>query len=98
MIVETNREAYRHPRGVVADGSLFLEPWGFDYRSIRVPVAFWHGELDGTLPINMTRWLAEQIPGARFHGVPGEGHYSLPLNYMPDFLDWLKGAEAAPAQ
>ena len=88
-ITETNREAYRRPRGVVEDGNLYLEPWGIDYAAIRVPMAFWHGALDRTLPIGMTRWLAEQIPGAEFHARPDDGHYSIPIHAIDEVLDWV---------
>lgn len=83
------REAYRRPEGQVMDGRLYLNHWGFDPGVIRTPVRFWHGDADASLPPGKTRWLADRIPGAQFDLVPGEGHYSLPLDHMTRFLQWL---------
>lgn len=89
-VTATTREAYRAgARGVIEDGALYLEKWGFPYAAITRPVHFWHGEQDGTLPIQKTRWLAERIPGAHFTAYPQEGHYSLPINQSRPLLEWL---------
>ncbi|MDP0499248.1 MAG: alpha/beta hydrolase [Verrucomicrobiota bacterium JB022] len=77
------------PAPVLQDGELFLADWGFPWREIRRPVAFWHGCDDQTLPLAKTRWLAEQIPGASFFPVEGEGHYSLPVYHFETALRWL---------
>ena len=88
-ITQTVREAFRRPRGGLLDGRLYLKKWGFDYTKIEVPVAFWHGTEDRSLPLSKTEWLARQIPNATFEKIRGEGHYSLPLNHTGSFLAWL---------
>jgi pimeloyl-ACP methyl ester carboxylesterase len=51
--------------------------WGFDVRAIATPVSVWHGVQDGFVPLAHGRWLADTIPGARWHPLPDEGHFSL---------------------
>jgi class 3 adenylate cyclase len=41
--------------------------------AIRVPTLVVHGELDH-IPVEGARWMAEQIPGARFVELPGAQH------------------------
>ncbi len=74
---------------VLADGELYLEPWDFAPEEIRVPVAFWHGTADNNLPCEAAKRLAARVPGAEGHWIEGEGHYSLPLRYRHQVLDWL---------
>ncbi|MCW1922238.1 alpha/beta hydrolase [Luteolibacter arcticus] len=78
------------PAHTLADGELYLEPWDFSPEDIRVPVAFWHGLADKNLPCEVAKRLAARVPGAEGHWEEGEGHYSLPLRYRAQVLDWLR--------
>ncbi len=79
---------------VLTDGELYLAPWDFPPEEIRVPVAFWHGLADKNLPVGVAQRLAARIPGAAGHWIEGEGHYSLPLRFRGEVLDWLKEASS----
>ncbi len=77
---------------VLTDGELYLEPWDFSPEEIRVPVAFWHGTEDKNLPLAVVKRLAGRVPGSQGHWIEGEGHYSLPLRFRGEVLDWLRAA------
>jgi len=51
--------------------------WGFELRSICVPVAVWHGGQDGFVPYAHGEWLAANVPGAVPRLDPAEGHFSI---------------------
>jgi len=72
--------------GVYEDAVLYTRPWGFSPAQIRTPVEFWHGGMDSNFPPELARKLAASIPGAHLHVVPGEGHYSLPVNHADMIL------------
>lgn len=76
--------------GMLEDGEVYLSTWDFDPEKIRVPVHFWHGEDDANLPCEVAQRLAATVPTAETSWVEGQGHYSLPLNYADEALDWLK--------
>lgn len=40
-------------------------------------IHFWHGVLDGGVPVSMARALSEKIEGATFRAFEGEGHLSI---------------------
>ncbi|MEG8184329.1 alpha/beta hydrolase [Nocardia terpenica] len=62
-------------RGVAADFQvLFARPWGFDPADVVVPVRIWHGQADGSVPVEDGRRLAAAIPGSTLVEVPGTGH------------------------
>lgn len=44
---------------------------------LALPVLVVHGSADQTLPVEMGRFVAKAIPGARFVEVPGQGHVPL---------------------
>ena len=78
--------------GWVDDDLAFVQPWGFDLASIRVPVHIWQGELDRLVPVSHGQWLAAHIPGARFTLAKGHGHFSLGVTNRDQILDDLLGS------
>ena len=79
---ETVAASFRHamaqgPVGMIEDTLQIVAPWGFDVRSLTVPVAVWQGEHDRMVPYAHGQWLAAAIPGARAHLFADEGHISL---------------------
>ena len=69
--------------------ALIVSPWGFDVHQIAVPTHIWVGEDDQHAPPVMARYLAEAIPGADLHVMPGEGHLSIFYKHAPDILGTL---------
>ena len=91
VVSRSFREATRRGApGMLEDGEVYLSPWDFDPGKIDVPVHFWHGEDDANRPCTVAQELAATVPTAATSWVPGQGHYSLPLHYSGEALDWLK--------
>jgi pimeloyl-ACP methyl ester carboxylesterase len=82
------------PDGVHDDAVLYTRPWNFDPAQIRAPIGFWHGSMDIHFHPNLARKLADSIPGAQLHIVPGEGHYSLPVKRAEEILAALARSSA----
>jgi pimeloyl-ACP methyl ester carboxylesterase len=78
--------------GWIDDDLAFVSRWGFDPASITVPVFLWQGDGDLMVPFAHGRWLAERIPTAKAHLLPGEGHVSVWLNHLDEVFDELAGA------
>ena len=55
----------------------------------------WQGDLDLMVPFAHGRWLADHLPRATQHMVPGHGHISLVTRYRDEILDDLR--DAVPA-
>jgi pimeloyl-ACP methyl ester carboxylesterase len=52
----------------------YAKPWGFRISDIRIPVYIWHGTQDPIVPVEVARYLAQHIPGARLTEYPRWGH------------------------
>ncbi len=83
-------EAFRGgSRGAACELLLYTRPWGFLLKDIATQVELWHGEQDVSIPPTMGRYQACTIPNCRAIFYPGEGHFSLAINYMEEILSGL---------
>ena len=81
--------------GVLNEGRLYLQAWGFRPEDIALPVAFWHGSRDPFFHPSLAEKLARRVAGAVFHLVPGEGHFTPVYVVQEAVFDWLEQAAAS---
>jgi len=74
------------PHGLLSDMRLYLEPWGFEVKDIKVPYYLYHGTADDVVHPNWSRFMKDELTNVRFQLFDGEGHYSLPYNHRDRFL------------
>ena len=60
--------------GWIDDLLVFVQPWGFDVESIRLPVLLTYGRTDVLVPAAHGDWLAARIPGAEAWVDDESGH------------------------
>ena len=89
-------ESYRQGTMAVAyDAKLDIlkDSWGFNVENIKMKnIHFYHGKLDGGVPISMAKALSKKIEGAIFNVFESEGHLSIFFNGLDSILDNLKKA------
>jgi len=73
--------------GWVDDVMAFSTGWGFELAGIAAPVLLWHGEDDIFAPVQHTRWLARNIPGATVEVEPDAAHFGA-LRVMTRIMGW----------
>ena len=69
--------------------AIFYAGWGFEPRSITVPVKVWHGGQDRFVPCAHGRWLAGHIPGGEADLNDADGHLTVPAERIGDVHEWL---------
>jgi pimeloyl-ACP methyl ester carboxylesterase len=79
-----SREALRQPRGVVEEYLVMTRPWGFAPEDLKMPVDVWAGTEDQLLDPTWPQRLADRIPDATLHLMPG-GHFLAHLYYRDIF-------------
>jgi pimeloyl-ACP methyl ester carboxylesterase len=62
------------PAAFADEVTLASRSWGFELEHVRIPVHFWHGELDNSTPIGMSRSMAVRVPSSELTILPGQGH------------------------
>jgi pimeloyl-ACP methyl ester carboxylesterase len=87
-ILESIREG---TRGILHELSLYTQDWDFRPEEVALSVDLWHGEADPIVPVAHARALMRQLPRVRPVILPGEGHFSLPINHMGSILLALTG-------
>ena len=85
-------EAFKQgSKGLVLEAKLYAKNWGFQLDQIdpNLKVYIWHGELDDSVPINMSREASKLIPNCETKFYPNEGHYSIAFNHMNEIFESL---------
>jgi pimeloyl-ACP methyl ester carboxylesterase len=89
LVRSMRRAVQRGYFGYLDDNLAQARDWGFRVSSIAVPVVVLHGELDRLVPVAHGRWLAANIPGARFVILPDAGHGSVALPWTNPIAELL---------
>jgi len=82
-VIDAMRQGAVGPR---RDLLIYTQDWCLPFAEISQPLQIWHGDQDGTVPIEHARWYADHLPAARLTELPGEGHYSVPLCHTDRIL------------
>ena len=86
-IFESQRRAWRgSAEGVMTDGQIYAQPWGFSLENIHVPVRLWHGTQDRAFSVRLAEEVAERLANCKARFVENAGHYSLPIRHMREIL------------
>jgi pimeloyl-ACP methyl ester carboxylesterase len=79
----------KSPEGWIEDDFAFIDDWGFDLSSVKVPTSIWHGKLDRFVPYAHGVWLSEHVPKVEFHSFDQETHLTLYDRHFPEITQWL---------
>lgn len=71
------------------DDVAFMEPWGFDFDSIKTPVLLRHGRQDRFVPYGHGEWLARHIPGVQAELTEDDGHLTQLVRHIDHVHEWL---------
>ena len=91
-VIDNLRSTYlQGPDTFVHEIIASVGPWAFEPSDVQAPVHMWHGDSDELAPIEVARWISEQVPQSTLTVYPGEGHF-LSATHHGDWLaaltDW----------
>ena len=89
VATDFRRSVERGMAGIFEDSLMVARPWGFDVRSINVPVAIWQGRHDAMVPFGHGQWLADNVSDAEARLFDDEGHLTL-VRKLPEILADLR--------
>mmetsp|Transcript_318 Transcript_318/g.927 ORF Transcript_318/g.927 Transcript_318/m.927 type:complete len:607 (-) Transcript_318:21-1841(-) len=98
MLLASTLEGAKHgSSAAAAEVVMERHNWGFDLKSINVPVTFVYGDSDPDLTESLVRkYLINVVPKATLHVGIGEGHFSAMLRHWPKILAVAVGQEWGP--
>ncbi len=75
--------------GVHHEAGLYARPWGFRLQDITTEVHLWHGDQDDDVLVSVGHYVADAIPNCRAKFIENEGHLTLPVKYVREYLSVL---------
>lgn len=91
-MVDLTREGLRNNAdGWVDDNMAFINPWGFEFSEIKVPVILYQGSEDKMVPFAHGQWISAHLPQEKLttHLMQGQGHISIFLGQTETIVDEL---------
>lgn len=68
---------------------IYSQNWGFSVSEISCPVTLWHGAEDDVVDLIYANEMRNYLFHANLNIMPGEGHYSIALNYRDQIISDL---------
>ena len=90
--LDNMRRATSRPDGHVRDNQSWQGDWDFALADIALPVDLLYGDADQMVVLDHGRRLADAIPHARLHVLPGAGHGLATFGSADLALQLLAGA------
>jgi pimeloyl-ACP methyl ester carboxylesterase len=75
--------------GLLKDVDSYLSPWPFSIAAIECPFDIWHGDADTVVPVQVGQWYSKNLRSVTMTVKEKEGHFSLPIRFMDEFLEAL---------
>ncbi len=72
--------------GWIDDDLAFVRGWGFSLEAILCPTVVWQGDHDLMVPPAHGTWLAAHVPGAVPRLLPDDGHLSLIVGRVSEYV------------
>jgi pimeloyl-ACP methyl ester carboxylesterase len=71
------------------DAVALVDPWGFAFSDISMPLLLLHGRQDRFVPFGHGVWLSAHIPGVEARLTDDDGHLTLLAHHLGEVYDWL---------
>lgn len=78
--------------GNVDEVLILARPWGFAPEDVSARLHLWHGGRDRVVPPSHCRYLQERLPWSDCQFHPGDGHFSLVIDHLPQIFATLAEA------
>jgi len=90
VFAQATKEAHRN--GVDGDArewQIYVSEWGFRLREISKEIRLWYGRYDQQVPVNMGRYLSQELANSQLVEVEDGGHFSTINNHIDEILAYL---------
>jgi pimeloyl-ACP methyl ester carboxylesterase len=84
--------------GFISDIAVGTGPWGFDPAEVGVPIQWWHGEKDRSIPLSHAQYLTGRLPNAELNVVRGGGHFMVHTNFESVLSGLMGHQKGSPAR
>ena len=99
VFAQATKEAHRN--GVDGDArewQIYINDWGFQLSEITKEVKLWYGRYDRQVPIDMGRYLSQELANSQLYEVEDGGHFSTINNRIDEILEYLTEENSHPTQ
>ncbi|MEX1080794.1 MAG: alpha/beta hydrolase [Halofilum sp. (in: g-proteobacteria)] len=83
-------------RPAIAELRAYAARWPFTLADVSVDVVLWHGEDDPVVPPQHAHTMAGELPRASCRLLPGEAHFSLPIDWGGEIFRALGSVQPRP--
>lgn len=90
IFAQATKEAHRNGiDGDAREWQIYINDWGIQLKDIAKEIKLWYGKYDRQVPVDMGRYLSQELANSQLNEVEDGGHFSTITNHIDEIFEYM---------